>query len=170
MEQTISLADGRITCRRCTARSTRTGLQCRRPALNESKTQKCQFHGGRGSGPKTAEGKARIAAAHRVHGRETKAMRQERSIVSAKLSRLEDAMHVLGMTNAPRSRGRRARGCVPIRTITDVRAMIIEECFHRDNRGARGAEKICAENLSTDFQGVNPKPIATRLAHSSTDG
>ena len=170
MHKFIVVAGGRITCRRCTARSSRTRLQCRRPALNESKTLKCQFHGGRGSGPKTAEGKARIAAARRVHGQDTKAAREERSAASARLSRLEDAMHLLGMTDAPRIRGRNARGYVPVRTITDIRAMIIEECFHRDNPGARGAEKICAENLSTDFQGVNPKPIATRLARGSTDG
>ena len=140
MEQTISLADGRITCRRCTARSSRTGLQCRRPALKVSRTQKCDFHGGRGSGPKTAEGKARIAAAHRVHGHETKAMWQERSAVSAKLSQLEDAMHVLGMTNAPRIRGRKAQDYVPVRTITDVRDMFIEGTRHPDLRDLRTEE------------------------------
>lgn len=140
MEQSISLANGRITCRRCTARSSRTGLQCRRPALKVSRTQKCDFHGGRGSGPKTLEGKARIAAAHRVHGHETKAMRQERSAVSAKLSRLEDAMHVLGMTNAPRIRGRKARDYVPVRTITDVCDMFIEGTRHPDLRHVRTEE------------------------------
>jgi len=152
----IVTAGGRITCRRCTAHSSRTGLQCRRPALKSSRTQKCQFHGGRGSGPKTVEGRARIAAAHRVHGRETKAKREDRSAASARLSRLEDAMRVLGMTSATRIRGRKARGYEPVRTVADVRDMIIEECFHRDNGGARGSEKIYAENLSTDFPGVNP--------------
>jgi len=127
MQPTLLLADGRITCRRCTAHSSRTGLQCRRPALKASRTQKCQFHGGRGSGPKTAEGKARIAAAHRVHGRETKAKREDRSAASARLSRLEDAMHVLGMTTATRSRGRKARGYEPVRTVADVQDVVIED-------------------------------------------
>jgi hypothetical protein len=123
----LSTAGGRIQCLRCTAHSSRTGLQCGRPALKTSKTQKCQFHGGRGSGPKTAEGKARIAAAHTKHGNETQAMRAERSASSARISRLEDAMHVLGMTTATRSRGRKSQGYVPVRTLEDVRQMVVEE-------------------------------------------
>lgn len=129
MELTILTGGGRITCHRCTAKSSRTGLQCGRPALKSSSTHKCQFHGGRGSGPKTAEGKARIAAAHTVNGQETRAVRAERSAASARLSRLEDAMHVLGMTSAPRSKGRRASGYVPIRTVQDVRLMMIDDFF-----------------------------------------
>ena len=57
-----------------TAMSKRTKEQCGRPALKASKTQKCQFHGGPGnSGPKTPEGRQRVAQAHTVHGRETRA-------------------------------------------------------------------------------------------------
>jgi hypothetical protein len=37
----------------------------------------------------------RIAAAHTLHGRETQKERAERSTVLARLSQLEDAMHVL---------------------------------------------------------------------------
>lgn len=38
-------------------------------------------------------------------------------------------MHVLGMTSAPRSKGRRASGYVPIRTVQDVRLMMIDDFF-----------------------------------------
>lgn len=103
-------------------------------------SQKCQFHGGRGSGPKTAEGKARIAAAHTVHGQETKAVRAERSVGSARLSQLEDAMHVLGMTTAVRSRGRKAQGYVPVKTMADVKRMMIDDLLHLD-RGAGRQQK-----------------------------
>jgi hypothetical protein len=72
-------AGGKIKCLRCTAKSSRTKQQCGRPALKTSKTQKCQFHGGRSSGPKTPEGKARIAASHTVHGADSKSARAERS-------------------------------------------------------------------------------------------
>jgi hypothetical protein len=65
-------AGGKIKCLRCTAKSSRTKQQCGRPALKSSKTIKCQFHGGRSSGPKTPEGKARIAASHTVHGKDSK--------------------------------------------------------------------------------------------------
>ena len=55
--QIINTAGGRIRCARCTAQSSRTKLQCGRPALKTSKTQKCQFHGGgQTSGKQTLEG------------------------------------------------------------------------------------------------------------------
>ena len=119
-ELLLSTAGGQILCARCTARSSRTKLQCGRPALKTSKTQKCQFHGGRGSGPKTEAGRSRIAAAHYKHGESTKEARAEYSKASASLSQLEDAMHILKMTSAPRTRGRKPRGYKPVRTVQDV--------------------------------------------------
>ena len=47
---------------RCGAR-TRKGTACR--ALSEPGKRRCRFHGGRSTGPRTADGKARIAAAQR---------------------------------------------------------------------------------------------------------
>jgi hypothetical protein len=44
----LSVAGSSSQCARCTAMSKRTKEQCGRPALKASKTQKCQFHGGRG--------------------------------------------------------------------------------------------------------------------------
>lgn len=130
MKSNLMTAGGKIQCQRCTAQSSRTGEQCGRPALKSSRTQKCQFHGGRGSGPKTAEGKARIAAAHTVHGQETKEVRADRSAASTRLSQLEDAMYVLGLTSVGRSKGRKAAGYVPVRTIEDVRHLVLD--VHRD--------------------------------------
>jgi len=130
MEKYISTAGGRITCLRCTAKSTRSGNQCQRSALKNSKTQKCLFHGARSTGPKTAEGKARIAAAHSVHGQETSAARAERSAGSARLSRIEDAMYLLDMTTAPRTRGRKAKGYMPVKTLDDLRQMMFDSFLH----------------------------------------
>jgi len=126
MNQFFFTAGGRIKCRQCSAQSSRTGNQCQRPALSASTGQKCQYHGGRGSGPKTPEGKARIAAAHTLHGQETAKARAARSAASAKLSALEDAMHLLGMTNAPRTRGRKADGYRPVRNISDLHNLILD--------------------------------------------
>ena len=123
-EHFLLTAGGRIRCLRCTAQSTRTGQQCRRPALTESKTQKCQFHGGRGSGPKTALGIAKIVASHIVHGQESRVAKAQRSAASAHISQLEDAVHLLGMATGPRSRGRKARSYVPIRTMAEVHRML----------------------------------------------
>ena len=101
-------AGGRLVCARCTAKSKITGLQCGRPALKVSKTQKCQFHGGRGnSGPKTSEGKARAIAAHTKTGDCSKAARDAHARASARLLQLEDSMHLLGVTTATRTRGRK---------------------------------------------------------------
>jgi hypothetical protein len=127
----LETAAGRVICLRCTATSSRTKQQCGRPALKASRTQKCQFHGGRGSGPKTAEGRASVAAARTVHGRETRQARAERSAASVKLSQLEDAGYVLGMMDGPRTRGRKANGYVPLRTLDDVKQMAEADLLNR---------------------------------------
>ncbi len=132
LQTRLQTAGGRIECLRCTARSKRTGLQCGRPALKSSKTQKCDFHGGRSSGPKTQDGKDRIAAAHTIHGRETREQRAERSATSARISQLEDAMHVLKMTTALRSRGRKATGYKPITSVEGVVQMVLDDLLHRN--------------------------------------
>ena len=132
MQNNLICCGNRIKCLRCTANSSRTGVQCGRPALKSSKTQKCQYHGGRSTGPKTEEGKARIAAAHTVHGQETNSARAQRSIGSSRLSRIEDAMYLLELTKTPRTRGRKARGYVPVKTLDDVRQMVLDSVFNPD--------------------------------------
>ena len=120
MEQNLSTAGGRITCLRCTAKSVRSGNQCLKPALKSSRTQKCGHHGGRNKGPITEAGKARAAAAHVKTGEYTKQEIRERSQKLAEMMQLEDAMHVLEMTTATRTRGRKPTGYVPLTTIKDV--------------------------------------------------
>jgi hypothetical protein len=70
-------AGGKIRCRRCKARSSRTKLQCAKPALKGKVV--CGHHGGYSTGPRTKEGKERIRAAHLKHGQETQEARAERS-------------------------------------------------------------------------------------------
>ena len=53
-----------LPARRCGAR-TRSGECCRQPAM---KNGRCRMHGGLSTGPRTAEGRARCAAARRIHG------------------------------------------------------------------------------------------------------
>ena len=129
-ETHITLAGGRIRCLRCTAKSVRSGMQCAKPAMKSSRTVKCSHHGGWATGPKTAAGRQRIAHAHTIHGESTKAARHEHSKASAVLSQLEDSMYVLGMTTAPRIRGRKAASYRPVRTIEDVRGMVAEGIEH----------------------------------------
>jgi len=122
----LSTAGGRICCARCTAQSSRTKLQCGRPALKTSKTQVCQFHGGRGSGPKTEAGRSRIAAAHYKHGESAKAARAKYSKASATLNQLEDALYILGICSAPRTRGRKPSGYKPVRSVQGVVQMLLD--------------------------------------------
>jgi len=112
-ETYVTLGGGRIRCLRCTARSVRSGEQCGKPAMRSSKTQKCTHHGGRSKGATTVEGKQRIIDAHLKHGESTLLSKAEYSNDSAKLSMLEDCLHVLEMTNAKRRQGRKASGCFP---------------------------------------------------------
>lgn len=60
--------------KRCGAR-TKAGTPCQRAAVKL--TGRCARHGGRSTGPRTPEGRARIAAAQTVHGKQTKEARAE---------------------------------------------------------------------------------------------
>lgn len=138
MQHILITGGGKITCLRCTALSKRTGVQCARPASKGSKTQKCHMHGGRGnSAPKTEEGRQRSAAAHTKSGQYTHAAKLEQSRSSARLARLEDAMHVLGMTTATRTRGRKPALYVSVTSVEEIRKMLIDDLLHLD-RGSNG--------------------------------
>ena len=86
---------GRVTCPQCNALSKRTRQRCGNPAI-KGKT-KCKFHGGRSTGSRTPEGKARQIAANTIHGRETLAIREERSAKIAELYELEMLGRELGL-------------------------------------------------------------------------
>jgi len=105
LEQTIITLGGRITCPRCQAKSKRTKLQCRAPT-SKGKT-KCRFHGGASTGPQTEAGRQRCADAKIVHGRETRAIRTERSQAIARLSVLEQVGFEIGLMTGKRTRGRK---------------------------------------------------------------
>jgi hypothetical protein len=84
-----------VTCTQCNALSKRTKQQCRNPAI-KGKT-KCRHHGGRSTGSRTPEGKARQIAANTIHGRETRALREERSAKLAELYGIEKKMRSMDM-------------------------------------------------------------------------
>jgi len=87
-EQYLITAGGKICCRRCKAQSSRTKLQCAKPALKGKMV--CGHHGGYSTGPRSKEGKARIRAAHLKHGQETKEAKAERSAKSIMFRYLTD--------------------------------------------------------------------------------
>ena len=79
---------------RCGAR-TRQGTACQKPPL-AGKT-KCRLHGGLSTGPRTAEGKARIAAAQWRHGRRSRAFTEARKQIWADLRAVEARMRADGL-------------------------------------------------------------------------
>ena len=125
--QYLQTAGGNITCLRCTAQSTRTKEQCGRPAIKKSRTQKCQFHGGR---PHTAETLKRISEANTIHGQSTKEAKEQYRHDSALMHELEDAIAVLKMGEGPRIRGPKPKGYKPVMTQADVVRMIQERLLH----------------------------------------
>ena len=66
-------------------------------------------HGGRSTGSKTPEGKARQIAANTKHGNETRAIREERSAKLAELYELEMLGRELGLISGAMV-GRKPRG------------------------------------------------------------
>ena len=142
MEKFLSTAGGRITCLRCTAKSVRSGNQCLKPSLKSSRTQKCGHHGGKNKGPVTEAGKARSAAAHIKTGEFTKQAIRERSQKLAEMMQLEDAMHVLKMTTATRTRGRKPNGYMPLTTIKDVVLFALDKELNKPKPLGTGAFKM----------------------------
>jgi len=70
---------------RCLAK-TRAGGACQNPAIKGR--SRCKLHGGRSTGPKTPEGKARVAAAHTTHGRRSAAHVAKVRYINAEIRRI----------------------------------------------------------------------------------
>jgi len=94
-----------MQCILCTAVFKRTGQRCASLALAGKRT--CARHGALSTGPRTPEGKKKCSAARTVHGRDTIAIRKERSLASARLAVLETVGFGLGLMEGNRTRGRR---------------------------------------------------------------
>lgn len=62
---------------RCGAR-TRQHASCRQPAMPNGR---CRLHGGKSTGPRTAEGMERLRAARTIHGRHSAENRRLRAMV-----------------------------------------------------------------------------------------
>lgn len=104
-EKYLITAGGKIKCHRCQARSSRTKLQCAKPALRNRRV--CGHHGGLSTGPKTPEGIKRIQSAHWKHGNETKEARAQRRKKSLMFQRLEEIGWHIGMFTGTKTRGRK---------------------------------------------------------------
>ena len=101
---------------------------CGKPAIPGK--AKCAQHGGLSTGPKTPEGRARCAAAKLIHGRETRALRDQRSQIQAALRLVEDRMFAAGVIRGPRTRGRKPGHSARPDLVSDFLAgLLVEECW-----------------------------------------
>jgi hypothetical protein len=124
----LTTAGGQIKCLRCTARSSRTKLQCGKPALKVSTSIKCASHGGR---PHTAETLRRISEANTLHGECSKAAKEQYRQDAVLIRQLEDALRALQIAEGPRIRGRKPTGYTSLQTVDDVVRLITERALHR---------------------------------------
>jgi hypothetical protein len=79
------------------------------------------------NGPRTAEGKQRIAQAQLKHGAFSKAGLEAKHAESIQLRQLEDIAVLIGMIQGPRTRGCKPRGYRPISSMEAVKALITLE-------------------------------------------
>jgi len=109
--------------------------------LKSSRTNRCGHHGGRNKGPITEAGKARSAAAHIKTGEFTKQAIKERSQKLAEMMQLEDACHLLSLTTASRTRGRKPTGYTPLATIKDVVLFALDKESNKPGQAGSDAFK-----------------------------
>jgi len=79
------------------------------------------------SGPRTAEGKQRIAQAQLKHGAYSKAGLKAKQAEAIQLRQLEDIAVLIRMIQGPRTRGCKPQGYKSIRSMEAVKALIAME-------------------------------------------
>ena len=76
------------------------------------------------NGPRTAEGKQRIAQAQLKHGAFSKAGLEAKHTEAIQIRQLEDIAYLAGLIQGPRTRGVKPRGYKSIRSMEAVKALV----------------------------------------------
>ena len=79
------------------------------------------------NGPRTAEGRQRIAQAQLKHGFYSKAGIEAKHAEAIQLRQLEDIAYLIGLIQGPRTRGSKPRGYRPITSMEAVKALVALE-------------------------------------------
>lgn len=88
------------------------------------RTEGCTLVKVKWNGPRTTEGKQRIAQAQLKHGFYTKAGLEAKHAESIQLRQLEDIAHLTGLIQGPRTRGAKPRGYKAIRSMEAVKELM----------------------------------------------
>ena len=99
----------------------KVGVKQSKPQLQ---TEGCTLNKVKWNGPRTAEGKQRIAQAQLKHGAYSKAGLEAKHAEAIQLRQLEDIAVLIGMIQGPRTRGCKPRGYKAIRSMQAVKALI----------------------------------------------
>ena len=79
---------------RCLAK-TRRGTLCQNPAIGGR--TRCKLHGGRSTGPKSIEGKARVVAANTTHRRRSREHVEKVKAINSELRRITNQLKLEGL-------------------------------------------------------------------------
>lgn len=102
----------------CKAKSKRSGVRCLNNAVKGASI--CRMHG------YVPKDKIKRGEQHPnyTHGQRSLEAQLEQSATSRRLQQIEDAMHLLGMTRASRSRGRKASGYTKLTSLDNVKNLL----------------------------------------------
>lgn len=89
--------------------------------------ERCTLVKSKWNGPRTAEGKQRIAQAQLKHGFFSKAGLEAKHSESIQLRQLEDIAYLTGLIQGPRMRGAKPQGYRPITSMAAVKALVALE-------------------------------------------
>ena len=114
----MPLPSQKYGARQCSAKSKRSGVRCLNNAVTGATI--CRMHG------YVPKDRVKRGEAHGMYkdGSKTLEAQKQSSEQSAKLQQIEDAMHLLGMTTAKRSRGRKANGYCKIKSLDEIKKVI----------------------------------------------
>lgn len=114
----MPLPSQKYGAKQCSARSKRSGVRCLNNAVSGSAI--CRMHG---HVPKEKVKRGQVHGMYK-NGNRTLEAQLEQSATSRRLQQLEDAMHLLAMTTAKRSRGRKANGYCKMKSVDEVRKVL----------------------------------------------
>ena len=100
------------------------GLKQSKPKVQ---TEGCTLVKSKWNGPRTAEGRQRIAQAQLKHGFYSKAGIEAKHAEAIQLRQLEDVAYLTGLIQGPRTRGAKPKGYVPVTTIKAIKKLIALE-------------------------------------------
>ena len=93
----------------------------------EVRAEGCTLVKAKWNGPRTAEGRQRIAQAQLKHGAYSKAGLEAKHAESIQLRQLEDIAVLIGMIQGPKTRGAKPRGYKSIRSMEAAKALVALE-------------------------------------------